>query len=129
MLDKYVGMLSKFYSLMMICILLSSSFITYGFTSFDNSISSLNFLATDFDDGSSTTLGIHQPTFEYFNMDITKPHLPLPLKELQRHGTTTLAFKFNNSIIVAVDSMASIGSYVGSRTVRKVYVLLLESLI
>ena len=36
------------------------------------------------------------------------------------HGTTTLAFKFKHGVIVAVDSRASMGSYIGSGTVRKV---------
>jgi 20S proteasome alpha/beta subunit len=40
---------------------------------------------------------------------------------LQYHGTTTLAFLYKNGIIVAVDSKASVGSYVGSRTVKKVF--------
>ena len=29
------------------------------------------------------------------------------------HGTTTLAFKFQHGVIVAVDSRASAGSYIG----------------
>jgi 20S proteasome subunit beta 5 len=41
-------------------------------------------------------------------------------QSLQYHGTTTLAFIYNDSVVVAVDSKASIGDYVGSRTVRKV---------
>jgi 20S proteasome subunit beta 5 len=40
--------------------------------------------------------------------------------DLQYHGTTTIAFVYRDSVIVAVDSKASIGDYVGSRTVRKV---------
>lgn len=36
------------------------------------------------------------------------------------HGTTTLAFKFDHGIIVAVDSRASAGSWVASGTVKKV---------
>lgn len=36
------------------------------------------------------------------------------------HGTTTLAFVFKHGIIVAVDSRASMGQYVGSGTVRKI---------
>jgi len=36
------------------------------------------------------------------------------------HGTTTLAFKFQGGIIAAVDSRASIGSFVGSKTTQKV---------
>eukprot|EP01083_Nonionella_stella_P199873 732566_1 len=30
------------------------------------------------------------------------------------HGTTTLAFKFKGGVVVAVDSRASMGSYIGS---------------
>jgi 20S proteasome alpha/beta subunit len=29
------------------------------------------------------------------------------------HGTTTLAFRFNDGVIVAVDSRATAGSYIG----------------
>lgn len=36
------------------------------------------------------------------------------------HGTTTLAFAFKGGIIVAVDSRASMGQYVGSGTVKKI---------
>ena len=36
------------------------------------------------------------------------------------HGTTTLSFAFRGGIIVAVDSRASIGSFVGSKTTQKV---------
>ena len=36
------------------------------------------------------------------------------------HGTTTLGFKFQGGVIIAVDSRASMGSYIGSGTVRKV---------
>merc|ERR1719375_1139478 len=36
------------------------------------------------------------------------------------HGTTTLGFKFQGGVIIAVDSRASMGSYIGSQTVRKV---------
>ncbi|KAH6572169.1 hypothetical protein BASA50_010864 [Batrachochytrium salamandrivorans] len=36
------------------------------------------------------------------------------------HGTTTLAFKFAHGVIVAVDSRATMGSYIGSQTVKKV---------
>jgi len=35
-------------------------------------------------------------------------------------GTTTLAFKFNDGIIVSVDSRSTMGSYIASGTVRKV---------
>lgn len=36
------------------------------------------------------------------------------------HGTTTLAFVFRDGIIVAVDSRASMGQYIGSGTVKKI---------
>ncbi|KAJ7662585.1 20S proteasome subunit [Mycena polygramma] len=36
------------------------------------------------------------------------------------HGTTTLAFTFQGGVIVAVDSRATAGSFVGSGTVKKV---------
>jgi len=39
------------------------------------------------------------------------------------HGTTTLAFVFNGGILMAVDSRASMGSYIGSNSVRKVVTL------
>lgn len=42
-------------------------------------------------------------------------------KELQYHGTTTISFIFKDSVIVAVDSRATIGNYVGSRLVKKVF--------
>lgn len=37
-----------------------------------------------------------------------------------QHGTTTLAFKFNGGVVVAVDSRASAGSWVASQSVKKV---------
>ncbi len=36
------------------------------------------------------------------------------------HGTTTLAFRFQGGIIVAVDSRATAGNWVASQTVKKV---------
>ncbi|XP_019640247.1 PREDICTED: proteasome subunit beta type-5-like [Branchiostoma belcheri] len=36
------------------------------------------------------------------------------------HGTTTLAFKWQHGVIVAVDSRATAGSYIASQTVKKV---------
>lgn len=56
-----------------------------------------------------------------FSTSLSGPLLPKPLNELQYHGTTTLAFLYKKGIIVAVDSKASVGSYVGSRTVKKVF--------
>ncbi len=55
----------------------------------------------------------------------TRPsNIPSPKElikgDLQYHGTTTLGFKYKDSIILCVDSKASMGNYVGSRTVKKV---------
>ncbi|KAJ1407800.1 nucleophile aminohydrolase [Ochromonadaceae sp. CCMP2298] len=50
-----------------------------------------------------------------------EPRLPLPLSDLQYHGTTTLSFKYRDSIVICVDSKASMGTYVGSRGVKKVF--------
>lgn len=36
------------------------------------------------------------------------------------HGTTTLGFKYNNGVIIAVDSRATAGSWIASQTVEKV---------
>ena len=36
------------------------------------------------------------------------------------HGTTTLAFRFQGGIVVAVDSRATAGSWIASQTVKKV---------
>lgn len=45
-----------------------------------------------------------------------------PEEKLQQYmkGTTTLAFKFKEGIIVAVDARASMGSFIGSNKVRKI---------
>merc|ERR1711988_1197754 len=37
-----------------------------------------------------------------------------------KHGTTTLGFVFKGGVIIAVDSRASMGSYISSQTVKKV---------
>jgi 20S proteasome subunit beta 5 len=39
---------------------------------------------------------------------------------LNYSGTTTLAFVFQEGVIMAVDSRASMGHYISSETVRKV---------
>merc|ERR1719174_1464390 len=36
------------------------------------------------------------------------------------HGTTTLGFIFDGGVLIAVDSRASMGSYIGSQSVKKV---------
>ena len=50
--------------------------------------------------------------------EMIEPPLSPPLEFA--HGTTTLSFVFQGGIIAAVDSRASIGNFVGSKTVQKV---------
>ena len=50
--------------------------------------------------------------------EMMEPPLSPPLEFA--HGTTTLSFVFQGGIIAAVDSRASIGNFVGSKTVQKV---------
>lgn len=45
--------------------------------------------------------------------------VPVPPLEFA-HGTTTLSFVFQGGIVAAVDSRASMGNFVGSKTVQKV---------
>jgi len=54
-----------------------------------------------------------------FNMDIKKSGVAPGLMDFKK-GTTTLGFRFQHGIIIAVDSRASMGSYIGSQTVKKV---------
>jgi len=57
-----------------------------------------------------------------------EPLLPNPMERCQGaekhikmlHGTTTLAFKYKDGVVVAVDSRASAGAYIASQTVKKV---------
>jgi len=64
----------------------------------------------------------YKPKFNFLTYeDKYQSKLPLSLSSLQYHGTTTLAYIYNNSIIVAIDSRASVGNYVGSRTVKKIF--------
>jgi len=39
------------------------------------------------------------------------------------HGTTTLAFIFNGGVLIAVDSRASMGSYIGTHALRCIFAL------
>lgn len=49
---------------------------------------------------------------------IAAPGADAPLR--LSHGTTTVALVFDGGVIAAVDSRASMGSFVGSRTTQKV---------
>merc|ERR1719265_192968 len=55
---------------------------------------------------------------EWLAASFDTPEAPSSVKFA--HGTTTLAFKFKHGVIIAVDSRASMGSYIGSQTVKKV---------
>lgn len=44
-------------------------------------------------------------------------------RELQTHGTTTLAFVHHDRILLCIDSKASMGSYISSRNVKKIFPL------
>jgi 20S proteasome subunit beta 5 len=49
------------------------------------------------------------------------PESDIPTPPLEfAHGTTTVAFTFREGIVVAVDSRASLGTFVGSKTTHKV---------
>merc|ERR1719463_405474 len=54
-----------------------------------------------------------------FCMDVKKSGIAPGLMDF-RKGTTTLGFVFDHGIIIAVDSRASMGSYISSQTVKKV---------
>lgn len=48
--------------------------------------------------------------------DHSNPQCPIKIA----HGTTTLAFRFKDGIIVATDSRATAGNWIASQTVKKV---------
>jgi len=55
-----------------------------------------------------------------FCVDLKKSGMaPKALLDFKK-GTTTLGFRFQHGIIIAVDSRASMGTFIGSQTVRKV---------
>eukprot|EP00928_Gymnodinium_smaydae_P002810 TRINITY_DN1101_c0_g3_i1.p1 TRINITY_DN1101_c0_g3~~TRINITY_DN1101_c0_g3_i1.p1 ORF type:complete len:306 (+),score=54.22 TRINITY_DN1101_c0_g3_i1:72-920(+) len=54
-----------------------------------------------------------------FCSDIKSAGLAPGLMDFKK-GTTTLGFVFDHGVIIAVDSRASMGSYIGSQTVKKV---------
>merc|ERR1719262_1500561 len=56
---------------------------------------------------------------ERFCADVKASGLAPGLMDFKK-GTTTLGFVFKHGIIIAVDSRASMGSYIGSQTVKKV---------
>merc|ERR1719401_1082790 len=54
-----------------------------------------------------------------FCVDLKKSGAPTGLLDFKK-GTTTLGFVFKGGILLAVDSRASMGTFIGSQTVRKV---------
>ena len=54
-----------------------------------------------------------------FFSDLKKNTITKKLADVKK-GTTTLAFIYKTGILIAVDSCASMGSYITSKTVRKV---------
>jgi len=54
-----------------------------------------------------------------FCVDLKTMGAPKGLLDFKK-GTTTLGFRFQGGIIIAVDSRASMGTFIGSQTVRKV---------
>jgi len=73
-------------------------------------------------DNNNDIMRKYKPKFDFQTYeDKSETKLPLSLSSLQYHGTTTLAFIYKDSIIVAIDSRASVGNYVGSRTVKKIF--------
>lgn len=61
----------------------------------------------------SHTLTIYQPTafLKLHTDDRVDPSCRIKIN----HGTTTLAFRYQGGVIVAVDSRATAGSYIGTR--------------
>ncbi|CAI5970919.1 unnamed protein product [Closterium sp. NIES-65] len=71
--------------------------------------------------------------FDDADIGFAAPSFPLPaVKDLDgfqnaamemvkpQHGTTTLGFVFQHGVIIAVDSRATMGTYIASQTVKKV---------
>jgi len=75
-------------------------------------------LMNDYERFSNSKLDIRGGAFFDSSMDDCNIKSTPPLEFA--HGTTTISFKFREGIIAAVDSRASIGNFVGSKTVQKV---------
>lgn len=79
------------------------------------------FVAISFGLGWCGLFSAHMTLFNEGQNTVRETKLPLELNKLQYHGTTTLSFKHKDSLVLCVDSKASIGNYVGSRCVKKVF--------
>ncbi|XP_077414473.1 proteasome subunit beta type-5 [Vanacampus margaritifer] len=90
----------------------------------DFSFGSRQTSAFDFGPGPSG-LGLEAISGDNIRFAIKNPLCAVDADDVERkieflHGTTTLAFKFQHGVIVAVDSRATAGSYIASQTVKKV---------
>ena len=91
------------------------------------SCSSLNF-RPQLPGGESHAFGFDLPGGAGMDLLGSAPALPDPSVRCEGadsmvqmvHGTTTLSFKYQHGVIVAVDSRASAGAYIASQTVKKV---------
>jgi len=73
---------------------------------------------TQFSDASKPSIILRGGDYET-DADSSLPQRPPPPLKFA-HGTTTLSFAFQGGIIAAVDSRASMGTFVGSKTTQKV---------
>merc|ERR1712127_1004780 len=81
-----------------------------------HSLNSVNFLQDDpLADPKFTVPAVAEPA-EYLKQ-LTESENGPQIKFL--HGTTTLGFKFQHGVIIAVDSRATAGNYIASQTVKK----------
>ena len=63
------------------------------------------------------------PSLSFSSTPALPPHSIIHQQDLQAHGTTTLAFLHEDSVIICIDSKASMGPYVSSRNVKKIFPL------
>ena len=88
---------------------------------FVNGASALDF--PSYHEGTPARLGTPLSFERFSHKDTESPPLaskrPTPPIEFA-HGTTTLSFSFQGGIVAAVDSRATLGSFVGSKTTQKV---------
>jgi len=62
--------------------------------------------------------GFHQDSFSRAGPETSGPKGNIKIQ--MDHGTTTLGFKFNGGVILAVDSRATGGMFIGSQCVKKI---------
>lgn len=73
---------------------------------------------TIFDYDSNYIYWFHQPAAQFNKVCEENNHSDMKIQF--DHGTTTLAFKYQNGVIVAVDSRATAGAWIASQNVKKV---------